>query len=308
LSVIREQWDGGEWQAHCRTLLSMRYKEHEIQWIPDRDRGDGGLEAYLFEGVGYQCYAPQDSYTTTAQLESQKAKIRIDLSTLTRNGTDTTKLLGTVLLKRWVLLTPEFDSRKLVEYARSKSKRIRETNPLPMWCASDFEIVVSTDDDFAFEKAQISSTAVPGISLRGLSRGVSNVYQAVDDGMALKLTEKLSVEPTLASDQDLLEAYRGELLECWIAGRSKMDELSAQFPTLHQAVTRRISVTRRSLVLTSTAVESQGRIVLDTAARQLAEALHSDVPSLGRSLCEELSWSQIAQWFMECPLRFRPVA
>jgi hypothetical protein len=38
----------------------------------------------------------------------------------------TKALIGDVVLRRWVLLTPEFDSRKLVEYARTKSEKVRK--------------------------------------------------------------------------------------------------------------------------------------------------------------------------------------
>ena len=72
--MIRESWDGGEWQAYCRTLLAMKYGEN-VQFVPDRDRGDGGLEAYrLDDGVAYQCYAAQNAYDVAALTEAQKRK------------------------------------------------------------------------------------------------------------------------------------------------------------------------------------------------------------------------------------------
>ena len=55
-------WDPEEWQVHCQDLLLAQYGVR-VQIIPDRDSGDGGLEAYVSdESIAFQCYAPEDPF------------------------------------------------------------------------------------------------------------------------------------------------------------------------------------------------------------------------------------------------------
>lgn len=192
--MIRDQWDGGEWQEHCCQLLSMKFGT-DIQFIPDRDRDDGGLEAYNFDGTAYQCYAAEEAYNTTALTDAQKAKIRNDVAKLSKNARQTKSLLGKIVLVRWVLLTPYFDSKTLVEYAREKSVKVR-ADPRPFWCHKEFEIVVSTDEMFAYEKAMLFGQVNNQIYLDLPDPSQDDLFAAASGGAAERLTQKLQQEPS----------------------------------------------------------------------------------------------------------------
>lgn len=305
--MIREQWDGAEWQAHCRRLLGTRYQEHEIQFIPDRDRGDGGLEAYLFAGVGYQCYSPQDCYSTETQLEAQKGKIRDDIRKLVSQPEQTRKLLGEVVLHRWVLMTPEFDSRRLIEYARTKSQTTRRLSPRPFWCAPDFEIVVCSDEEFSFERAALVTQAAATVRINCQDPTDAEVYGSIGEGAAEALTAKLRVDPHLAGDVEALEAFRGELLGVWVRGRRQMDELASDYAEVHDRVRVFFREVRRSITM-SRFTGPSGAALLDTLVRESSERLRAEIPTLSITLCRELAWSHVAEFFIECPLEFRPPA
>src|ERR1022692_1431651 len=211
--TAREQWGGGEWQERCRRLLGAKYGEN-IQFVPDRVDGDGGLEAYRLDcGTVYQCYAPQDAFTVEAQTNAQKRKIRDDIYKLVSKPDDTVELLGKgYLVSRWVLLTPEYDDKELIKYARIKSLRTRTTVPQPPWCSDDFEIVVASDTDlFSVEMAQLfGPTDIISLDLPDVS--LEDAYASVGDGVAANLTEKLRVCPTLQADEAVLTDYRSQIL------------------------------------------------------------------------------------------------
>ena len=283
----------------------MRYNEDEIQFIEDRAEGDGGLEAYRFVGVGYQCYAPQEAFSTASQLALQKRKIAADIRKLVEDEAKTLRLLGDVVLTRWVLLTPEFDSKALVEYARKKSKKTREIVPRPAWCGEEFEIVISTDSHFELEKTRLTGAVLEGLQLHLGGEPEAAVFGQVADGAAEKLTEKLTVESQLASDPELMESVRGELLGHWARGQAKLDDLASQYPTIAESVNRRFETTFRSLTIRTAAMSSEGLVMLSTLANELTDELMQAVPVLGRNLSEELAWCQLAAWFIDCPLKFR---
>jgi hypothetical protein len=299
--VIREQWDGKEWQEHCRRLLARRHGV-DIQFIPDRFRGDGGLEAYCFDGVGYQCYAPQEAYTTSALTDAQKRKINTDIAKLRDNPEATRALLGGVVLNRWVLLTPEFDSRELVEYARKKSEKVRQ-DPRPFWCAEQFEIVIHRDDVFAAEIAAIYGQVAPGLHLDLPEPEEDDLFAAAAGGAAVRLESKLALEPSLAVDAQALGSFKSMLLRNYVRGRKQLDLLANEYPSMNVAIERRLKSTLMGLPVDLLG-EARGPVVVQTLLRRLAEDLRRDVPGLDAVLCEEIAQYAIAQWFVDCPLYF----
>lgn len=306
--MIRESWDGGEWQSHCRTLLAMKYGEN-VQFVPDRDRGDGGLEAYrLDDGVVYQCYAAQDAYDVGALTEAQKRKIRLDVKKLTDDPVKTADIIGrSTLIKRWVLLTPYFDSKELLIYARKKSREVREGNPCPSWCHDEFEIVVASDDEFSAQKAQLHGPGTAGLELSLPDPAPETVSSQAPD-LASRLHPKLEIDPVLGESPEYLSAYSDELILDYIRGGQQLEVLTLGYSLSAEIVNRRAKATFRSLTRLAAGSPGTGPEMVTSLTGKLAEDLRSSAPTLSPILCEELARYFVAAWFVECPLRFVPRA
>lgn len=305
--TIREQWGGGEWQAHCRRLLGAKYGEN-VQFVPDRVGGDGGLEAYRLDcGMVYQCYAPQDAFNPQAQTDAQKRKISDDIRKLVSKPADTAALLGQgYRITRWVLLTPEYDSKELITYARAKSLKTRSTDPPLPWCDGDFEIVVASDKDlFAVEMAQLFGPSTV-ISLNLPEISAEDAYASVEDGVAARLTEKLRVSPDLRGE-DALAGYRSEILLDYVHGKQQLAVLEDRYSAAFAAVDRRARATFRRLahLLAAGTGDTAGLEALD---RELSARFAADVPALEPIACEDLAHHYMAYWWISCPLHFRAAA
>jgi hypothetical protein len=49
-------WDPKDWENRVLQLIRERHGSDNVVRIPDKDRGDLGLEAYTYDGSVYQCY------------------------------------------------------------------------------------------------------------------------------------------------------------------------------------------------------------------------------------------------------------
>jgi hypothetical protein len=302
--TAREQWGGGEWEEHCCRLLGIRYGEN-IQRVPDRVRGDGGLEAYRLDcGTVYQCFAPKDPFNVQAQTAAQKRKIQDDIRTLVSKPQETVAILGEgYLVNRWVLLTPEYDDKELIKYARLKSRSTR--SPIrPVWCAEDFEIVVSSDMYlFSAEMARLGdSTHVIRLNVPPITE--DDAYASVEDGVAARLTEKLRKSPALRADDAELRGYRSETLLDYVHGQKQLAILEDKYTAAYAAVSRRALSTHRRLTK-RLAGGTGGLADLTTLAHELSAQFATDVPELASIACEELAHYYIAAWWVSCTLRFR---
>lgn len=305
--MLREAWSGEEWQKHCRALLAQRYGA-DVQFIPDRDRGDGGLEAYLLtDGVAYQCYAPQDAYDVRSLTEAQKAKIRTDIKKLVDDPARTQRLIGTGrLLRRWVLLTPSCDSKDVVIYARDKSAKVR-AHPRPVWCDQDFEVSVHSDELFSAERATLYGHVVR-LALDVDDPSVNELEDALG-AVGLRLRDKLQADAELGADTILLQAYRDELLLDFVRGKKQISILENQYTATYAAVRRRAGATLRALTrVTLGSTATSGAEMVEALTQRLAGDIAASSPGLSSELCEELARCYVATWFIDCPLRFRAPA
>jgi hypothetical protein len=306
--TTREQWEGGEWQEHCRHLLGAKYGEN-IQFIPDRVAGDGGLEAYRLDcGTVYQCYAPKDALTVEAQTNAQKRKIKDDIYKLVSKPDETLELLGQgYLVTRWVLLTPEFDDKELIKYARAKSLKTRTMEPQPLWCGNTFEIVVATDSDlFSVEMAQLyGPTNIISLDLPDVS--ADDAYASVEDGVAAKLTDKLRACPALQDNETDLTEFRSQILIDYVYGKQQLAVLEDRYSAAFSVVDRRASATLRRLTQRLAAGSGDAADV-NRLGEELSVHLHSDAPALAAMTCDDLAQYFLANWWILCPLRFRTAA
>jgi hypothetical protein len=306
--VIREAWDGGEWQEHCRHLLAMKYGEN-VQFVPDRDRGDGGLEAYRLDaGVVYQCYAPQEAYDVASLTEAQKGKIRRDVKKLVDDPGKTSGIIGEgTIIERWVLLTPYYDSKELVIYAREKSAETRKMNPCPPWCHSEFQIVVADDSEFSAQKVLLYGAASVGLELSIPDPTAAEVMSA-STGLSSRLLPKLRIDPILSASEEDLARYCDEIILDYIRGGQQLELLESGYTLTANIIGRRARSTLRSLTRISLGTPGSGPEMVASLTDRLASDFRASAPSLSPLLCEELARHFVGAWFIECPLRFAPRA
>ncbi|NMO55590.1 hypothetical protein HH310_30945 [Actinoplanes sp. TBRC 11911] len=301
---VREQWDGNEWQDHCCRLLGLKHGD-DIQFIPARVDGDGGMEAYrLDDGIVYQCYSPEDSFTVASQTESQKGKIRDDVGKLVNKTAETMRLLGpSYRIRRWILLTPDYDDKELVKYARLKSKRVRDSVPRPPWCHDDFQILIYNDRElFPAELKKLNGLLSGQIRLTTME---PQLHEVERHGKPFEqgLREKLLEHPQLAEDPDRLQAYCQDTLYEYVYGQKHLEALEARYGLAHEVILRRANTTYRTIRKSNAVDGARTHQEIAQLAQQLAASFSRDVPTLSSLLCDELAHHYIASWLIQCPLR-----
>ncbi len=120
-------WSGDDWQAYCDGLFCEKHGSSGYVRVPDRDRGDLGMEGYSIDGTAtiYQCYVTE-AVDVGKRYEKQRDKVTKDLGKLVANEARIGPLLGSHVMKFWVLMVPVHDSKELVMHARAKEQEIRD--------------------------------------------------------------------------------------------------------------------------------------------------------------------------------------
>jgi len=68
-----EQFDGDEWQEFIVQLLYLRYGTDLVE-VPDKHKGDRGIEAFTNDGCAFQCYSPESPSIVSEVAAKHKQK------------------------------------------------------------------------------------------------------------------------------------------------------------------------------------------------------------------------------------------
>ena len=296
-------WDPNEWEAHCLELLTATYGVR-VQKIPARDRGDGGLEAYVADAqTAFQCYAPVDPHTTTEMTNSQKDKIRDDTNKLLAKPEQTMRLIGAGnSIKEWVLLTPSFESKALVEYANGRSVTVFKRAELMGWCGSSFRISVHDDSLFAAARAMLSTA---GGRLAVSTPAIDLAEHDTDaTGYNRTLIDKLSADPRLRSNPKSLSDYKDATLRDYFRGANELERLSRDVPSVHRDVNICAEIVLNGLARSLVETDDRPVVVVRQITLDLEQKLTSRVPGLRQDLVTLLAQHFVASWWILCPLQF----
>lgn len=305
--VTVRDWDPNEWQAYCEALLTARYGVR-VQLIPDRARGDGGLEAYVAdESTAFQCYAPESPFSLALQTQAQREKIRADTKKLIDNPTRTRDLIGKgSLIREWVLLTPACEDKSLIVYANSRSQWFISKAVDCDWCAPDFRISVHTDSLFAVERANLFGDRVVPLQSQSAPVDVTDLRStgAVAPSIEDVLDEKLVSDPRLATDARLFARFKDETIADYFRGQVEMTRLSRDVPTVYKAASACADVVFGGLARSLAESDDRPVIVVGAIRTRLEALLTSRLPGVQEDLIVILARYFIASWWIQCPLQF----
>lgn len=283
----------------------------KVQLIPDRTNGDGGLEAYVScDGIAFQCYAPQDPLTIEQQTAGQKRKVTLDTQKLIDRSAKTVKLIGEgYQIREWVLLTPTFDDKSLLEHVNRRAEEIRQIAADHPWCHDDFRISVHTDRLFAHELAALSAShqGILGIvDDLDAPTPMENAADTEDQSFEQALRDKLEVDPSLRANPRRLEHYVGQTLNAYLSGAVQLDRLARDAPTAHKAILSCASSVFGTLATAFVESDAKQLLVVRGIREDLLRMIKAEAPALRQPLADLLANYFIADWWLQCPLYLEP--
>ncbi len=302
-TVGYRDWDGLEWQNYCMSLLRVRYSNHTLQEVPDRHRGDLGLEAFTQDGTAFQCYAAKEPLDTNLLYENQRDKLTEDLGKLKKNDRDLRSLLGSVVISRYVFMVHRHESRKLVAHAQSKAVEVREWG-LP-FIGSVFSITIETDEHYSSERDQIWAIPNQLIDMRPVDVKAQTEWGAQHAGLLDDARRKLS---SIGLQGGALDLYLEKLLEQFLRGQNALDTLRSKYPDSWEMVVRAQSGMENTLTLEYPPGSTSAPGDVKTIVEDLAKEIRSSAPSVSEQIARALAWATVADWILRCPLDFEEPA
>ena len=298
-SLVRLQ--GDDWQDWANQLLTLHYGPTEYLRVPDKHKGDAGIEGFaLNKGHVYQSYGCDEPISVAERYEKQRNKMTTDTKKFIDNEEVLTKLFGNKKISRWVLFVPLCDSKELIIHANKKTKEIKDAT-LP-YVADDFEVTLCDEGDFSIERKQLMAVESNAISITvDSATGQVEDWAEGNDKLIEVVDEKVAKLRSLQTPQQRID-FRNKVIRWYIDGQDILDALKAISPETYQAV---INVkSRREKYLVASSLASTPADQFKAALNELQDSFREDAKQLSKGSSEDLAYEAVADWMIRCPLDF----
>jgi hypothetical protein len=296
---FRRAWDGDGWQSFALQLVQRRHGAQNVQPVPDRVRGDAGIEFFSTDGCLYQCYAPEEVGDTAKAASGMKAKGNRDLQKLIANQSAIANILQSLKAKRWILLVPFLDDKEVVVAIRKKGESIKGQSLAIL--TDDFEALVQSQADFLGEIEQLRLMSL-GPPLRIQDPTDDQVRAKAVGEMSFRLAEKLG-RAFPESDKDEIEKRKAGYIRAHLMRENILESLRTDHALLWERSLNCLNAEERRLVAAGSGSGQPGQQITDSIVR-IEQSLHNDLPSLPRSTATDVAVGTISDWLFRCPLDF----
>jgi hypothetical protein len=297
--TLRRAWDGDSWQAYALQLVQIRHQPQNVQIVPDRVKGDAGVEFFSTNGCLYQCYAPEETADVAKASSAMKAKASRDLQKLNTYAAVIEKILQGIKCARWILLCPFLDDKEVVAFVRHKGKELQALGL--SFVDPHFEALVHSQSDFTTEIDHLKQLSA-GLPLH-FPRPTDADVQAQPDGeMTLRLRGKL-LRAFPNSTPGEIEKRKGNFIRAHLTRENALYEMRDNHPILWEQ--SRICIdAEENRLLTIGAGSGAPVDQLDASVTRIERSLARDLPTVAASVVTEIAVGTISDWLLRCPLDF----
>ncbi|XNS81071.1 hypothetical protein AB6D09_017830 [Vibrio cyclitrophicus] len=294
-------WNPKEWEAHANELLRERYRATSGYIpIPDVHEGDGGIEGFSLDGNAYQMYCPENALTLEKLYADQRTKMTTDIKKFIDNKEKMINFFGQTKIKRWILVVPNHQTRKIVAHATKKTQQVIDAN-LPYVDNNEFRVLVWGRDDFRKEEASLlaSGVAILKLSPIEVSKVDFNEYSGESSEFIDNMNRKLS---KLTTNPERIARGKDRLIKSAIISQNMLSELKQDYGEIYEQITNTTAIRAAQLDLEVFDADPETQS-LSYQTNTLINQLQSKC-SLHNDNIDEISRGTISDWLMNCTLDF----
>jgi hypothetical protein len=294
---------GDEWQLWAEKLLLRHYGPGEYQKIPDKHRGDAGLEGFtVSSGHAYQMYGPEEPLSTLERCNKHKTKISTDIRKFIKNESLLCSVFGSIKISRWILFVPVYDSKETLEHANKKAQEVIKAGL--SYVNADFKILIQDEETFSKERDELLNLRTNSISIDGGKINECDINEWVDKntGLADIVEEKLTRHPGISS-RDQRRKIRTAVIRAYLMGQNVLEDLR-KYPSAYEEVRRIKSYKEAYLAFEALKSIQINGDLFTSSLEDFKQTVINQVPGVDYSTIEAIAYEAVADWLIRCPLDF----
>lgn len=303
MTAAASRLSGEIWQNWANQLLSCRYGPTEYQKVPDRDRGDAGIEGFTrSEGHAYQAYGCEEPISTGERYKRQRDKMTADVGKFIKNQKVLSGIFGGVTITRWNLFVPYFDSKDLVAHASRKTEEVVKAS-LP-YVGNGFQVAVCDEEQFAVQRDMLLCARVRKLDMEVEEATEDQISEWSDqnDTLVATVDQKILRLPTI-TDDEARWTFRNRVVKWFIEGEKILAALR-RYPEAYEKVVKAKSHREKYLVRICALQSGSPADIFNEALNSYMDSVVKEAYMLSEQTAESLAYEAVADWMLRCPLDF----
>lgn len=311
LEIIKNPYDGDEWEILMNKCYRMRYQEHGYQEIPANFGGDAGVEAFTNHGIVYQCYCPEKHYSDDDLWKSQRDKVTKDIGKLLKNG-ERLKAIGIKSIKEWHFVTPEYRDSRLLLHCEKKRKEVIEerTKKNLDYIDENFTIIIKTAEDFVSEINKLV------FLYKDLKFDIALKHTGEVDWGKCPSEKAENIKRKLKAimpyeENPKLEAKYNKLVNTWgsfyINGIEVLAGIKAANPEIYEKILKIDNMYRTKVDMKCTLNDDSS--INKELFQEIMNEIEDELDKIFGDIfniesVHELKWDLLGSWLADCPMDF----
>jgi len=297
-------FDGNSWERLCQMCFKQKYEGAGYQEML-ASPGDFGIEGFTATGKAFQCYCPDTNYDPALLYEKQRNKITVDLEKLVQYETEIQQRIGTIQLREWILVTPNFSSNNILKHCKNKEVEYRSrSRPL---LHPEFTVLVQDIHylhpyiqhclGLIHSKLLISSAGVLAEEVENYKNGQSQLIDHALRKNRIRLGEVANLESKL----DRLTALT---VQNFLDGSNIINKWQYMFPTAYERFKSLISQLESEVEERCLLPCDDYNKLYDEIKNLVTNGISTTFDSLDVSMVRGLASQVMADWILRCPIDF----
>jgi hypothetical protein len=299
-------FDGDKWERICKICFLLKYDSE--QYVPIvASPGDYGIEGFTKSGKAFQCYCPNQHYTSDELYEKQRDKITQDLLKLKLNEGEIKKRIGETRIFVWYFITPQYRKNDIVAHCVKKEKEVRAWK-LSIIDNAKFN-VIPQDIDFLHPHLTTALTG-SGTKLNVASDDPteSEVFQYKSDAGYLVTNAKSKHEKRLQNNRgskaSAVDKFTHATISDFLKGSAIIERFKTLVPDQYERFVKIIKQETTDVEDLSVSPSGNHNQRYIDVKKDVESKISSSFPNLDEIMVTELSRYVIADWILRCPLDF----
>lgn len=294
-----ENFTAKDWERFCANMIRKVYGRRNFYQVPDEDSGDLGIEFFTTDGTIFQCYFPDHKKDMKKYKQDIQKKIREDLGKLKNYEKEITELLDGIVIKEWVLLTPEDKSKDLISYCHKKKKETLAKG-INFLDKNNFQVKIETADSFPQGKLYAANTHATAIDipLKQVSDQEKEAWKKGNSQFDQNIERKSKV--FMESNGG---SFQKTVVEKYIQHDEFLDSLRDEHPDLYLLI-EDSSIAQLEQMKEDALFESKNQEFIKNVIASNKAAFKKHAELFSDKNLQALSFGYLSRWIAECYMDF----
>ncbi len=300
-------FDGDRWEDVCQIIFKRRYENDSYFEIPATP-GDYGIEGFTRSGKAFQCYCPDEHYSSSELYEKQRDKITKDLKKLKTFESQLSNKLGGTLIKQWFFVSPMNSKNDLVDHCTKKRDEVKSWG-LSIIDNANFEVIPA---DIGFLKPEIHQ--ILKIDERKIDIVPTEITTEEDKlkwkDKKISLVEnaqrkhKARFAPAANNLDKNVDSLTEKSISHFLEGNDILKKWQSDYPDDYEKFIKIISQVEEQVIEECMFQEKDNNSLYRSFAKMVENKIKDSFPYLDNTMIMNLCNQVMADWILRCPINF----